>query len=216
MRRLALVLLAASAVGVAVAPLLMPESYSALEHSVSESAAQGVEGAWLARSAFLLLGFAVLVLDQAVGERWGLWGRIAHRIYGVAMIAVAAYSHMPWQDVPYDAFEDTLHSVAAGAVGFGFTAGVVAVGIRRGRNPGPIRVLDSIAVLAAVILPMVLFNADGLGGLAQRVLFGIGYAWYATEAITRPAAGGDAKAGHPPGAPPGPAAPPPAPNGPRA
>ena len=192
MRRLALILLAASAVGVAVAPLAMPDSYSALEHSVSESAAQGVEGAWLARTAFLLLGFGVLVLAQAVGDRWGLWGRISHRIYGVAMIAVAAYSHMPWEAVPYDVFEDTLHSVAAGAVGFGFTAGVIAVGIRRGRSPGPIRILDSIAVLAAVILPMVLFNADGLGGLAQRVLFGIGYVWYATEAITRPAAGGGA------------------------
>jgi hypothetical protein len=49
-----IVLLLAAMAALALAPLLMPDSYSVLGHSVSESAAQGVDGAWLARLAFLL------------------------------------------------------------------------------------------------------------------------------------------------------------------
>ena len=67
--------LVASAACVAIAPTLMPDSYSVLEHSVSESGAQGVPGAWLARTGFLLLGLAVLLEAQVVGTRWGPWGR---------------------------------------------------------------------------------------------------------------------------------------------
>ncbi len=40
--------LVASATSLALAPTLMPESYSWVSHTTSESAAQGV-GAWLAR-----------------------------------------------------------------------------------------------------------------------------------------------------------------------
>lgn len=176
-------MLATSAACVALAPALMPDSYSVLLHSISESAGQGIEGAWLARLGFLLLGFAVLLEAQLAGPAWGLWGRIAHRVYGVSMIAVAAFAHMPWEDVPYDAFEDTLHSVAATAVGFAFTGGVIAVGIRRGRHAGWIRALDTVAVLASVALPLIMFSVPGVGGLVQRVLFGIGYAWYGLEAV---------------------------------
>jgi hypothetical protein len=176
-------LLLASVAAVAIAPLLMPESYSVIEHSVSESAAQGVEGAWLARLGFLLLGFAVLASAGIAGTRWGVWGRIAHRIYGVSMVGAAAFSHMPWHDVPYDTFEDFLHSVAASGMGFAFTAGVLIVTFRRSRNAVGARAFDWSAIAAALVIPMVMFNVTGIAGLVQRVMFGIGYLWYGMEAI---------------------------------
>lgn len=175
-------LLAGSATCIALAPALMPAGYSALSLSVSESAGQGVPGAWLARAGFLLLGFAVLLEAQVAGVAWGRWGRLAHRTYAVAMIAVAAFSHMPWDGTPYDPVEDTLHSVAATLVGFAFTTGVVVVGLRRGRRAGWIRAVDALAVVAAVVLPLVQANVESIGGLAQRVLFGVGYLWYGAEA----------------------------------
>jgi hypothetical protein len=52
--------LTVSALALAVAPMLMPESYSWVVHTTSESAAQGVNGAWLARLGFVAFGFAVL------------------------------------------------------------------------------------------------------------------------------------------------------------
>lgn len=51
--------LSASALILALAPVLMPTGYSWVSHTTSESAAQGVAGAWLARCGSLLFGFSV-------------------------------------------------------------------------------------------------------------------------------------------------------------
>lgn len=55
-----LLLLALSAVLILVAPVMMPDSYSWVSNYISESAAQNVTDAWVARLGFLLFGFAVL------------------------------------------------------------------------------------------------------------------------------------------------------------
>ena len=175
-----LAVLALSLVCVAAAPMLMPDSYSIIAHSVSESAAQRLDGVWTARAGLLLFGLAVLVL--AGGDRWDLWARIAHRTYGVAMISTAAFAHKPWQDVPYDEFEDLLHSIASFAVGLGFVAGVILVGVKRTRPSLWMKGFDGLAVAASVAIPMIMFNLDGYAGLVQRVMFLIAYAWYASEA----------------------------------
>jgi hypothetical protein len=66
--------LAASAAALAVAPILMPTSYSWVAHTTSESAAQGVPGAWLARLGFVTFGFAVLAVAGLARHLWGrLW-----------------------------------------------------------------------------------------------------------------------------------------------
>ncbi|NNC41487.1 MAG: DUF998 domain-containing protein [Acidimicrobiia bacterium] len=176
-------LLGGSAVCIALAPLLMADSYSIIEHSISESAGQGIQGAWLARTGFLLLGFAVLIVAGLAAARWGLWGRIAHRLYGVSMIAVAAFAHMPWEEVPYDEFEDFLHSVGANLVGFSFTVGVLLVSLRRGPGHRWAQIYDGIAVGAAFVIPMIMFSVDGIAGVVQRTMFAIGYLWYGMEAI---------------------------------
>lgn len=182
MRRSAIVAMFFSALAIlAVAPILMPDSYSWLDHSVSESAAQGIEGAWLARVGFLMFGFAVLQLARFARDRWGLLGALAHRLFGVSMIACAAFSHSPWEaGVPFVQFEDFLHSVAAFAVGLGFTVGVIFVTVRRGT--AVVRVFDWLAIVAGMAIPLFLFNTAGYGGIAQRALFVIGALWYGAEA----------------------------------
>ena len=133
---IAVVLLAVSLASIALAPMLMPDSYSIVTHSVSESAAQRINGAWLARAGLLLLAFAVLLIAALVQD-WGAWGRLTHRVYGVGLVATAAFSHRPWEPIPFDAFEDTLHSVAATAVGVAFVVGVTIVAFRRpATDPG--------------------------------------------------------------------------------
>jgi hypothetical protein len=57
-------LLMLSAAAVAVAPLMLPGSYSWVRHAISESAAQGVVGAWVARLGLLLLGEPGVPFDQ--------------------------------------------------------------------------------------------------------------------------------------------------------
>lgn len=181
---LVLFLLGGSLVSVVVAPLLMPSSYSIVEHSISESAAQGVEGAWLARLGLLMFGLAVLLLASIAGDRWGIWGRIAHRVWGVSMIAAGVFSHMPWLEGPYDAFEDTLHSIASFAVGMSFIVGVLLVTFRRPHGSGPVRVLDWIAIGIALVVPLIMFNLTDIAGLVQRVMFAVAYLWYGIQALS--------------------------------
>lgn len=178
-----LTLLLASVVAISLAPLLMPSRYSWLDHAVSEAAAQGQSGAWLTRLGFLLLGFAVLLLAAHADSRWGVWGRLLHRVYGLSMIATAVFAHKPFVSGTYDRVEDVLHSIAANAVGFAFVAGVIVVTMQRGDNHKLARVIDWIAIVAAIALPLIMVNITGYAGLAQRILFAIGYLWYGMETV---------------------------------
>jgi hypothetical protein len=176
-------LLAASAVCVALAPLAVPDTYDLVEHTVQESAGQGVPGAWVARAGLVLLGLAVLVESARSGEAWGAWGRGAHGVYGVGTVSLAVVSHRPWYSSRWDPVEDSLHTVAATAVLVAFVVGVVAVAVRRGRSPGPARVLDVVVVAGVVLLTLVALTMPPVEGVAQRLVFAAGYTWYAVEAI---------------------------------
>src|SRR5262245_9191120 len=129
----ALVGLALSAVALAGAPLLMPADYSWIAHTTSESAGQGLEGAWLARLAFLLFGMSVIALAFVARGVWGAWGAGLLWAFGALLTAVAAFPTRPWAGDTFNHAEDLLHSIAATAMGFAFIAGVIAVTIHRRR-----------------------------------------------------------------------------------
>ena len=176
-------LLAASAVAVVIGTTLMPASYSWVRHSVSEAVGQGVHDAWVTRLGFLLLGFAVLLLAGMAQPRWGPLATLLFRVYGVSMIATAAFAHKPWRDVPFDVFEDVLHSVTASAIGVTFTFGVVLVALRRGRELSAAQAFDGFAVICALVISLMVTTAADLAGLAQRVMFAVGYTWFTLEAV---------------------------------
>jgi hypothetical protein len=179
------VMLGASAICLTAAPLLLPDSYSWIEHTTSEAAAQGVDGAWLARLGFLLFGFAVLALCALKAPAWGLRETLLLGAFGVLMVANAAFSHCPWEpSAPCDATEDTLHSVSATAVGFAFTLGVLSVAIRGRDRSDARRYQDLVAVVASIALPFAMAVFPGQDGAIQRVMFLVAYVWFGTEAIS--------------------------------
>lgn len=176
--------LGASAVALATAPALMPEGYSWLSRTTSESAAQGVDGAWLARLGFVGFGLSVLLLARLRRIDWGPAATALHAGFGLLMLATAGFSTRSWQPGrAYDPTEDLLHSMAATALGFAFALGIVATTLhaskpqRRRRWP-----VDAIAVLASVVLPLAMSGFPDLAGALQRLMFAVAYAWYATEA----------------------------------
>jgi hypothetical protein len=182
--------LALSAVALAAAPAVLPADYSWAAHTTSESAGQGVAGAWLARSGFVLLGVSVLALARTTGPRWGLSASGLHATFGGLMIAAAVFSSRPWDTTaPFDRVEDVLHSVAATGMGFAFALGVAAVAWRRhGAGVRP-HWRDGVAVLAAVALPLAMTWWPGSAGALQRAMFLVAYTWYGLEAVatTHPA-----------------------------
>jgi len=180
----ALAMLAASAIALFLAPLLMPSSYSWVVNTTSESAAQGVEGAWLARIGLALFGLAVLAIWRVVADRWGRGGRIALASFGVLMLVTAVFSVRPWgEGAVYNEFEDLIHSLAATVMGFAFALGVFAVAVKRSAVTMPRRALDALAVLSSIAIPLSMMQWPGQAGLLQRLMFGIAYGWFAMEAV---------------------------------
>jgi hypothetical protein len=176
--------LAASLVALGLAPAFMPDSYSWVTHTTSESAAQGVEFAWIARLGFVLFGSAVLLLVCVIGRAWNPLARIGHAVFGALMIAAALFSHRPWEaGIAFSQTEDFLHSVAATGMGFGFAAGVIAVALFRRRVSGYVWVIDALALVATVAIPLAMVNLEEYTGLLQRGMFLIAYLWYWREII---------------------------------
>ena len=177
-------LLVASFLALLVAPTQMPASYDWLRHTTSESGAQGIAGAWLARLGFLLFGLGVLGETAVLYKIWPVPVRFFLGAFGVFMTAVAAFSTRPWlPDLPFDPVEDWLHSFAASGMGFAFALGV---GWRWWRRPwqAKMRVVDLVVVGTAVFIPLAMSFLPDWDGLLQRIMFTIAYLWYGLELLT--------------------------------
>lgn len=162
------------------APGLVGGDYSVIAHTTSEAAAQGTEGAWLARTGFLLFGLGVFWLSIAK-RNWALSARVAHGAFGILLVASAVYSHRPVvEGADYDRVEDTLHSIVATSMGFVFALGVLIVGWRRVSGW---KVIDMVALAASVVVPLAMLSTAGWDGLWQRGMFAIAYVWYIVEAV---------------------------------
>jgi uncharacterized membrane protein (DUF441 family) len=166
----------------------MPAGYSWLSQTTSESAAQGVPGAWLARLGFVLFGVSVVGLVACCRHRWGWPAACLHGAFGVLMVAAGVFSHRPWiAGYDVDRVEDLLHSIAASGMGIAFALGVVAAvlaqsGLARSGRRDRMRVLDGVAVMASVVLPLGMSVWPQAEGALQRLMFLVAYSWYAVEA----------------------------------
>ena len=165
----------------AAAPLALPESYSWVRLGTSESAAQGVPGAWVARTGFVVFGLSVLGVAVQRHRAWKSLATALHSLFGVSMVMVAVYAHAPWEPgVPYVRLEDQLHSVAASLVGFSFIAGVLVTLIVRRPRTAIALSGDLAALVVAAVVPLLMDT--GVWGVLQRLMFLTAAAWYAAEA----------------------------------
>lgn len=178
MARVSRSMLLATAVLLTAATFVMPDSYSWVEHTTSESAAQGVPGAWVARAGFVAFGFGVAAAAWRWRREWNPLTVVAHAGFVVCMLGAALFSSRPWFDAPFDEAQDALHSLAASALGFCFVLGVVSSLFHRTGMRRSIRVVDVLAVAASIAIPMAMFSLDGVAGLLQRVMFAIALWWY--------------------------------------
>ena len=178
-------LLAISILALLLAPSRMPPGYSWLRHTTSESAAQGIPGAWVARLGFLIFGLTVVWISGRQQQGWTAPVRWLHTAFGVFMTATAAFSTRPWlPELPYDPVEEALHSFTATAMGFAFAIGALLRLLRRGADlPG--RWMDLAAIIAATAIPLAMNFLSDWDGLLQRGMFAIAYLWYGFELLRR-------------------------------
>lgn len=182
--RCALVALVVSALFLGLAPLVMPADYSWVSNSISESAAQGIDDAWVARVGFLLFGVGVVLTTLASAARWRWPGAALNGLFGVLMMCAAVFSTQPWNtELPFDEAESTVHSLIASTMGFAYCIGVLAVLIGDPRMPWSQRGFSVVATLSAILLPLGMVAMPPLAGILQRLMFAIAYAWFAIEAV---------------------------------
>lgn len=166
------VMLTVSVMMVAVAPALMPASYSWTRRSISETAAQGIDRAWVARSGLLLFALAVIWLSGLRQAAWGPTGRVLHLGFGVSMLGVAVFATRPWDvTAPYVWSEDLLHTVSAAAAGLTFIAGAASVLVARRQRSGSSSGIDLIAAILPLPLLVGMATIAPLYGAFQRLLF---------------------------------------------
>jgi Protein of unknown function (DUF998) len=178
-----MVMLVGSGALLALASAMMPDGYSWTEHGISESAAQGIDGAWLARMGFVVFGLAVIWLTSLRTGVWETAGTVLHMCFGVCMIGVAAFSTRPWwNDATYVKSEDLLHSVFASTMGFAFIAGTASVLVAKRLQTHCVALLDLGAAVVTTALSAAMGAFPGIYGALQRVMFLVAYCWYANEA----------------------------------
>lgn len=184
MRFVAVVLLVASAVGVFLAPLVLDASYSPVANSISESAAQQTDGAWLARFALAFAGLGVLTTVQVKARRWPTVTALAYGLFGVFWIFTAVFSMRSWiAGAPFEPVEDALHSFFASAMAVvvvGALARAATSWKARARVAVPALVLAS----ASTLLPLGGLLWPEVAGVFQRAMFLVAYVYFAFEAVT--------------------------------
>ncbi len=160
----------------------MPEGYSWVTHTTSQSAAQGVEAAWIARLGFLSFGLGVIWVTAERRVAWRRWASVFHAGFGAFMVATAVFSTRSWDAaMPYNPVEDAIHSATATLVGFCFAFGVLALLLRRRKEQFAVRWFDLFALSATVALPAAMTLLPQFAGVFQRLMFLVAYVWYLRE-----------------------------------
>lgn len=171
-----------SMLALAAAPMLVGDSYSLVDHTLSESGGQGVDGGWLFRTGVVLAATAVFLLTFAAGALWPAVSKWLLRAYSLALLGATWFSESPWDERPHDETEAFLHTVFTVSAATAFILGVLTISRQRPKGHRWVRVFDWLVVLAIALLPQVMLVTDG-DGVLQRILVVLGYGWLFAEAI---------------------------------
>lgn len=177
----AALMLGGSFVALMAAQFLMPDSYSWLEHTISESGAQGLDYAWLVTVGVLLTSSSVFILSVAAGEGWNRRVKAAFLFYAVALVGSAFLQEAPWEEIPHNETEAYLHTFFTFWAGVGFAFGILFLSRSRERSAKAQIIFDWVMIGTTALIPLVMLSFLDIEGLLQRVLVLIGYAWWFNE-----------------------------------
>lgn len=174
-------LLGASMAAVAAAPVFMPDGYSWIANTISESGAQGIDRAWVARAGVATAGVAVMMLVLAAGDLLPATSRLAFFLYALALFAAVAFPEKPWFEGSEGNLTADLHTAAAFLAGLCFAVGVIALSPHRSPTEKATRLFDTAMVGMIVTIPPLMLLFVSYEGLLQRILVVMGYAWLFLE-----------------------------------
>ncbi len=170
-----------SVIMLATAPFFIDPSYSAVQHTLSESGGQGVERAWIFRTAVLLTSAAAMVLARAARSVWPRLGVLWLRTYAIGLILVVLLPESPWSGPTPTQTVASLHTVVGAGSAIAFILAVAAVALGRARHLVQARLFDLVSLLGVAVIPQVMLVTVDYDGILQRSAVGLGYAWLLIE-----------------------------------
>ena len=171
-----------AALGILLAPVFLHDEYSILSNSISESAAQNVPTAWIARTALFASGLGVLGVVALKRRSWSRTASISFSVFGTLWIVSSAFSTKSWvTGSSFNELESAIHSVAASAMAIVVLGALVIAFTRQ-----PVRRIERVLAFglasAATFLPLASLLVPEFGGLFQRLMFFYTYLWFARQA----------------------------------
>lgn len=173
---------AIAVIGILVAPVFLHDGYSVLRNSISESAAQNVPTAWIARTALFASGVGVVAVVILKSSTWSRTTNFAFTAFGTLWIVSSLFSTKSWiVGTPFNAVENAIHSYAASGMAI-VVLGAIVIGFTK----QPVSLVDRLLALAlasaATLFPLASVLAPEFGGLFQRVMFFYTYLWFGLQA----------------------------------
>lgn len=172
--------LVVSMITLAVAPRFVPDTYSMVEHTLSESGGQGVDGAWVFRMSLILAASAVVTITSSAKQFWSSTTRWWLNTYAFGVVLLAIFPESPFDPGPYNEMVATLHTASGAIAAIAFMLGIATVSISRPRRETWTRVFDWIVIAAVAVIPQVMLVVTYPGAL-QRAMVLLGYVWLLIE-----------------------------------
>lgn len=182
LRVLALASFAMAVLAILISPFTLASSYSWLSNSISESASQGTETAWIGRAALALSGIGVLLTAVKRAKVWGKVATTAFTAFGLMWLATAVFSTRSWiATEPFNELENLLHSIFASTMSI-IIAGALVVAFRNTQAVAS-RVWALGLAAVATFFPLASVLAPDFAGVFQRLMFFFTYLWFARETL---------------------------------
>ncbi|MGB7861311.1 MAG: DUF998 domain-containing protein [Acidimicrobiia bacterium] len=166
----------------AVAPWFVPDTYSVVAHTLSESGGQGVDGAWVFRLGLIFAASAVVTITSTARAVWSPTARWWMNTYAFGVVLLAIFPESPFDPGPYNEMVQTLHTASGAIAAIAFILGIATVSISRPHRETWTRAFDWIVIAAVAVIPQVMLVVTYPGALQRAMVF-LGYVWLLIETM---------------------------------
>jgi hypothetical membrane protein len=166
-----------------ILPFFSVAEYSIIRDTLSELGSQAAPNAWIMNLIFVSLAIGSVIAG------WGYFSchtfqRIILLLFGISVTLMAVFNHAPVDtETLYDIMEDGWHSYFACTALFSFTILSITTGFILEKPLD--RQVAMAAGISAIFLAVMMFEADQLAGVWQRLIFIISFGWMICNFKTR-------------------------------
>lgn len=158
-----------------ILPFYSVPEYSILSNTLNQLGAQFTTNAWIMNFIFISLGIGSVTAGWTYYKEF-VFHRIYLIIFGASLVFTAFFHHAPLRpEIQYNIIEDGWHSYFACTTPISLTVLTITTSYFLKKKSD--KMLGFSTGISLIILSILMFEADQLRGIWQRLLFIIGFGW---------------------------------------